>query len=88
MAINSLIAYLPAGRMSANTGTRLPMRVKSASDNGTFAAWAMASKCSTAFVEPSSAITTVIAFSNASLLKISDGRMPFANRFTTAVPAS
>ena len=34
------------------------------------ASWAMAIRCSTALVEPPSAMTTVMAFSNASLVRI------------------
>src|SRR6266496_503665 len=41
------------------------MASKSSSDNGTRAACAMASRCSTALVEPPTAITTAIAFSKA-----------------------
>ncbi len=55
---------------------RLPMRVKSASVSSTRASCAIASRCSTAFVEPPSAMTVVIAFSKASLLRMSDGLMP------------
>ena len=44
--------YLPLGLKSASTGTCLPMRVKSSSSSGTFAACAIASRCSTALVEP------------------------------------
>ena len=44
----------------------LPMRVKSSSVSFTRAACAIASRCSTALVEPPSAMTTVIAFSKAS----------------------
>ena len=36
----------------------------------------MASRCSTALVEPPSAMTTVMAFSNALLVRMSRGRMP------------
>ena len=46
----------------------------------------MASRCSTALVEPPSAITTVIAFSNASLVMIWRAVMPCASRSTTASP--
>ena len=41
---------------------------------------AMASRCSTALVEPPSAMTTAMAFSNASLVMIWRGRMPSSSR--------
>jgi hypothetical protein len=50
------------------------------------ASWAMASRCSTALVEPPSAMTTAMAFSNASLVRIWRGRMFWRSRFTTAWP--
>ena len=65
MATSALMLYLPLGLRSASTGTRLPMRVKSSMVSFTFAACAMASRCNTAFVEPPSAMTTVMAFSKA-----------------------
>ena len=62
--------YLPCGFMSAMCGTRAPMRLKSSSSSSTRASFAIASRCSTALVEPPSAIVTAIAFSNASLVMI------------------
>ena len=76
MRTSSDIEYLPLGRRSASTGTRAPMRVKSSSVSGTPASCAIASRCSTALVEPPSAMTTVMAFSNASRVRMSRGRMP------------
>ena len=73
MATSSDIKCLPLGFKSASTGTRLPMRVKSSIVSFTFAACAMASRCSTALVEPPSAMTTVMAFSNAFLVRMSSG---------------
>ena len=78
--------YLPCGFMSAMCGTRAPTRLKSSSSSSTSASCAIASRCSTAFVEPPSAIVIAIAFSNASLVMIWRGRMPCATRFTTASP--
>ena len=40
------------------------------------AAWAIASRCSTALVDPPSAMTIVIAFSNAWRVRMSRGRIP------------
>ena len=88
MRMSSDIMYLPLGLRSASTGTRLPMRVKSSSSSGTFAACAIASRCSTALVDPLSAMTTVIAFSKASRVRICDGVMPAFTSRTTALPAS
>ena len=44
-------------------------------------------RCRTAFVEPPSEITTVIAFSNALRVMISLGLISFSIKSTTAVPA-
>ena len=52
------------------------MRVKSSSPRSTPAACAIASRCRTALVEPPSAIVTVMAFSNASRVRMSRGLMP------------
>ena len=79
---------LPLGLRSANTGTRAPIRVKSSISSGTSAACAMASRCRTALVEPPSAVTTVIAFSNARTVMMSRGRRLREIRWATAAPAS
>ena len=47
----------------------------------------MASKCSTALVDPPSAMLTVIAFSKALRVMMCRGRMPRLIRSTTAAPA-
>ncbi len=88
ISISSDIIALPLGRRSASTGTRLPMRVKSSSLSLTPIAEAIASRCSTALVEPPSAMTTVIAFSNAFLVMISLGRILLRSRYIAARPAS
>ena len=62
--------YLPCGFMSAMCGTRAPTRLKSSSSSSTPASCAMASRWSTALVEPPTAMVTAIAFSNASLVMI------------------
>ena len=51
------------------------------------ASWAIASRCSTALVDPPSAITVVMAFSKASLLRMSDGLIPRLTSATTPSPA-
>ena len=55
-------------------GTRSLVAWKSSMVSGTPTARAMAIKCSTALVEPPSAIVTTIAFSNASRVMIARGR--------------
>ena len=47
----------------------------------------MASRCSTALVEPPSAMTTVMAFSKAFFVRMSSGRMPCLSISTTHAPA-
>ena len=88
MRTRSAMTYLPEGFRSASTGTRLPMRSKSSSVMSTPAACAIAGKCSVALVEPPRAISTVMAFSKASLVRMSRGLMPRLMRFSTAAPAS
>ncbi len=84
----SVMWYLPCGFMSARCGTRAPMRLKSSSSSSTRASCAIASRCSTALVEPPSAMMTAIAFSNASLVMIWRGRRSSASRCITARPDS
>ena len=48
----------------------------------------MASRCSTALVDPPVAMTTVMAFSRDSLVTTSLGRSPARSSATTAIPAS
>ena len=79
--------YLPCGFMSAMCGTLAPMRLKSSSSSSTPASFAIASRCSTTFVEPPSAMPTAIAFSNASLVMIWRGRMSGSSRPHHRAPA-
>ena len=88
MATSSLMRKRPLGFKSASTGTRAPMRVKSSSFSATPAVWAMARRWSTALVEPPRAMTTVMAFSKASFVMMSSGRMPRLMRSKTAMPAA
>ena len=46
-----------------------------------------ASKCKIPFVDPPTAFNIVIAFSNASNVKISLGFIPISNKLTHALPA-
>src|SRR5579884_1910011 len=64
------------------------MRSKSASSSGTPASRAIARRCSTPFVEPPIATRVTIAFSKASRVRMSDGRMPSRSRRITASPAA
>ena len=82
----SVITYRPNGLRSARCGTRAPIRRKSSRLSSTPASRAMASRCRTPLVEPPSAITSVIAFSNAGLVMIWRAVMPCLSRFTTASP--
>jgi hypothetical protein len=77
---------LPPGFMSAMCGTLAAMRLKSSRSSSTPASLAMASRCSTALVEPPSAEVTAMAFSNAFLVMIMRGVMPRRSRLTTASP--
>ena len=79
--------YLPEGFRSARTGTCLPIRVKSSIESRTSAEWAIARRWRTAFVEPPSAITTAIAFSNALRVMMSRGLMPAFRSASAASPA-
>ena len=67
-------------------GTFEPMRLKSSRVSSTSASRAIASRCSTMFVEPPSAMPTAMAFSNASLVRIWRAVMPCFSRLTTASP--
>ncbi len=80
--------YFPLGFKSQRTGTRFPISVKSSRQRFTPAECAMARRWRQALVEPPKVITTVIAFSKAFLVIISDGRIFFSIRLTTASPAS
>ena len=62
-----------AGATLHSTGTRRDRRSMSAMVNGTPASCAAASRCSTVLVEPPMAMSSVIAFSNASKLAIARG---------------
>ena len=50
------------------------------------ASFAIASRCSTALVEPPKAMVTAMAFSNASLVRIWRAVMPCRSISTTAIP--
>ncbi len=78
---------LPPGFMSAMCGTRAAIRLKSSNSSATPASLAIASRCSTALVEPPRALVTAIAFSNAALVMIWRGVMPRRSSCTTASPA-
>ena len=81
----SIATYLPDGFKSQNTGIFFRMTSKSSMDNGTPVEWAMASRCKTALVEPPTAITTAMAFSKASRVMMSLGRIFFSIIFKRAL---
>ena len=80
------MAKRPPGVMSAMWGTRLAIWSNSSMVRATPASRAMASRCSTALVEPPSALTTTMAFSSASRVTIWRAVMPLSSRATTASP--
>ena len=82
----SFITWLPNGLTSARCGTRAPTREKSSRVSSTSASFAIASRCRTALVEPPKAMTTAMAFSNASLVRMSLAVMPRRSSSTTAWP--
>ena len=82
----SFMTYLPKGLRSPRCGTLSPIRLKSSRVRSTSASRAMASRCRTALVEPPSAMTTVIAFSNASMVMIWRAVIPRRSISTTASP--
>src|SRR5919199_730542 len=82
----SVMTKRPKGFTSARCGTREPTRRKSSRVRSTSASWAMAMRCRTAFVEPPNAMTTAMAFSNASLVMICRAVMPLRRSSTTAWP--
>lgn len=71
----SSMTYLPLGFKSAMKGVLSLIVWKSSMLKGTSTECAMASRCSTAFVLPPKAMTTVIAFSKACLVMMSRGLM-------------
>jgi hypothetical protein len=75
---------------SQSTGTRARIVSKSSSARGTPAAWAIASRWSTALLEPPRAIATAIPFSKAARVRICRGasRRRMASTSATAEPAA
>src|SRR3989344_4759250 len=69
------VRYFPPGFISTRRGVLSEIRLKSSIVSSTSAARAIAMRCSTALVEPPSAITTVMAFSNAFFVMMSRGLM-------------
>src|ERR1019366_1907055 len=76
----------PAGRIDTMCGVRLLTASKSSRVSSTSASAAIASKCSTALVDPAVAITTAAAFRTAALVSTSRGRSPLARAATAAAP--
>ncbi len=76
--------YFPWGLVSARWGTRAATALKSSRVSSTLASLAMASRWSTALVEPPRAMVTAMALSNASLVITWRGRIPARSSSTTA----
>ena len=81
----STVTKRPEGCRSHSTGMRARIVSKSSSVSGTPAACAMASRWSTALVEPPTAMVTAIAFSNAWRVRIWRGRRSREIASTSAV---
>mmetsp|Transcript_26694 Transcript_26694/g.44767 ORF Transcript_26694/g.44767 Transcript_26694/m.44767 type:complete len:265 (-) Transcript_26694:765-1559(-) len=84
----SSMTYLPLGLRSAMKGVLSLHFWKSSNVSSMPAASAMAIRCSTALVEPPSAITVTIAFSKAARVMISKGLRSILSRFSIAAPAN
>ena len=87
MRSRSVMWNFPPGFMSAMCGTFAAMRLKSSRLRSTPASLAIANKCNTALVLPPNAFANAMAFSKAFLVRMSLGRIPSRNIFTTASPA-
>ena len=74
------------GLRSARMGVRSLTAWKSSISRGTPASRAMASRCSTALVEPLVVATDAIALRNALGVRISSGRIPLRSRLMTTSP--
>ena len=83
----SSIEYLPLGFKSANNGVLSLILLKSSKVKSILAAFAIAKKCNTALVDPPNTVTNLNAFSNDSLVTISDGLISFSNSNLIASPA-
>jgi hypothetical protein len=86
MRSRSTMWYLPNGFRSPMCGVRRLIRSKSSSSSSTPASWAMASRWSTALVDPPRAMTVVMAFSKAGRVMIWRGRMLASSSPITASP--
>ena len=80
----SVATNRPEGLRSQSTGTRARIASKSSNTSGTPAARAMARRWSTALVDPPSAMTTAIPFSNAFRVRICRGTSPARTASTRA----
>ena len=77
----------PPGTTSVSVGVFAEMASKSSIVSAMPASRAIASRCSTAFVDPAVAATAVIALSNAARVRILLGRRSSATSFMTISPA-
>ncbi len=85
---SSTAAKRPPGFKSHSSGVRRLMRSMSSMFRSTPTVRAIASRCSTALVEPPLAATAAIALSNARRVRICDGRMSCSKTCSASRPAA
>ena len=88
MLWRSAITYFPDGFRSAKKGVRSLTAWKSSMLRSMPTECAMAIRCRTAFVEPPVMFTSIMAFSKASRVRMSDGRISSFKRVFMAPPAA
>ena len=81
-------AKLPLGIMLHKWGTFLPIASKVDSGRVKPASLAIAGRCNVVLVEPPSAMSSAMAFSNASLVKICDGLRSSLTSFMICLPVA
>ena len=84
----SVATNLPPGFRSATIGVRSAIESKSSSSSSIPTSCAIASRWSTPFVEPPEPAIAAIAFSNASRVRIDDGRVSDSTSFIASSPAA
>jgi hypothetical protein len=82
----SVATYLPHGFMSASTGVRSLIVLKSSRESDTPASRATASRCRTTFVEPPVATASAMPFSSALRVRIWRAPTPRFTSSTTSRP--
>ncbi len=84
----SVATYRPPGFRSATIGVRSAIVSKSSSSSGIPTSRAIASRWRTPFVDPPEPATAAIAFSNASRVRICEGRVSSRTTVITISPAA